>query len=550
MGRIQIEEIPVEQIEEFWKIHIRYLIDDGVITDEEDIEYFQSAEYRDVIKAHMIRQVDQHHMLYFVRNGVRIGASQYNTYQSEDGKCFILDFWVFPAFRGNGTGHQCFEALQQYTKADGAHYYELNCTKENAHRFWKSLGFVDCGVDEDDMPVMQLYPLRLQPMTREMCHEFYKDFQNDPAIGHYYEYVYTPEITDRYFDTNSVADRKLFALMVGNQIVGECKLKNIDPQKRECRMGIHLQNDAVKEKGYGTQAERLILQYAFGELGMVAVNADAALKNTRSQHVLEKVGFRYTHEDDTFKYYRCENNRLLREKRIQERMGKEVHVVVDRPVGYQHGDIVYPINYGYIPGIIAGDGEEQDAYILGIKKPLAEFDGQIIAVICRKNDCEDKLVVAPVGSVYHQGQIAEAVHFQEQYFDTRIISCFEKSCGVLPYRMVNDQQEFLLVFETYSKCWSLPKGHIEAGETDVQAALRELYEETGMTATLDTSKCASIEYPISNFARKQVAFFLGEVTGVPKVREGEIDKFKWVTAEELKDYLFPDMYDACKTLLR
>ena len=390
----------------------------------------------------------------------------------------------------------------------------------------------------------------LRPMTRQMCHAFYKGFQNDPAIGHYYEYVYTPEIADRYFDTNSAADRMLFAIMVGDQIVGECKLKNIDLQKRECSMGIHLQNDVVKGKGYGTQAERLILQYAFEELGMIAVNADAALKNSRSQHVLEKVGFCYTHEDETFKYYRCEANKAERWQKVKDLMGKLVHVVVDRPIGYQHGDITYPINYGYIPGMTAGDGEEQDAYILGISEPITEFDGQVVAAICRRNDCEDKLVIAPVGYVYHQGQIAEAVHFQEQYFDTRIISCFEKSCGVLPYRMVNDQQEFLLVFETYSKCWSLPKGHIEAGETDVQTALRELYEETGLTANLDTSRCASIEYPISNFARKQVAFFLGEVVGVPKVREGEIDKFKWVTAEELKDYLFPDTYEACKALLR
>ena len=225
-------------------------------------------------------------------------------------------------------------------------------------------------------------------------------------------------------------------------------------------------------------------------------------------------------------------------------------MVVDRPIGYQHGDIVYPINYGYLPGIMAGDGEEQDAYILGITEPIEEFDGQVIGAIHRRNDFEDKLVVAPIGTVYHQGQIAEAVQFQEQYFDSRIISCFEKSCGVLPYQIIDGQRKFLLVFETYSRCWSLPKGHIEAGETDVQTALRELFEETGLTAKLDTTRVASIAYPISSFARKQVDFFLGEVDGTPHVRAGEIERYKWVTAEELKDYLVPDTYEACMSLLR
>ena len=230
-------------------------------------------------------------------------------------------------------------------------------------------------------------------------------------------------------------------------------------------------------------------------------------------------------------------------------MGKAVHVVVDRPIGYRHGDILDPINYGYLPGILAGDGDEQDAYILGVTEPLEQFDGQVIGAIYRKNDREDKLVVAPAGAVYHQGQIAEAVHFQEQYFDSRIISCFEKSCGVLPYRMVDGQWQFLLVFETRSQCWSIPKGHMEQGETDAQTALRELFEETGLTARLDTTCVASIEYPISSFARKQVDFFLGEVDGTPRVREGEIEKHKWVTAEELRDHLFPDTYAACMELL-
>jgi len=390
----------------------------------------------------------------------------------------------------------------------------------------------------------------LVPMTRELCHKFYKAFQNDPAIGHYYEYVYTPETVDRYFDTNSVKDRKLFAIMVGDEIIGECKLKNIDLEKRECSMGIHLQNDAAKGKGYGTQAERLILQYAFEEMGMVAVNADTVLKNTRSQHVLEKVGFLYTHEDDQFKYYRCEANNIARIGKLQSLMGKHVRVVIDRPVGYRHGTIEYTVNYGYIPDIIGGDGEAQDAYVCGVDVPIDEFDGQIVGAVYRKNDCEDKLVVASMGSAYHQAQIAEAVRFQEQHFDTRIISCFEKSCGVLPYRWLNGNREFLLVLENYSKCWSIPKGHMELGESEEETALRELLEETGLTAELDTSRCASIAYPISKFARKQVVFYLGQVTGVPKTRDGEIDNFKWVKENDLKNYLMPDACAACEELLR
>ena len=373
MQEILIEEIPVSRIEEFWDIHLPYLVADGIITDQEDREYFQSAEYRDVIKAHMLRPADKHHMIRFVRDGVRIGAAQYNTYQSEDGKCFILDYWVFPEFRGNGTGHRCFEALKAYTKADGARYYELNCTKENAHRFWKSLGFADCGVDEYDMPLLQLYPVSLQPMTRQMCHLFYQNFQNDPAIGHYYEYIYTPETADRYYDANSVPDRKLFAIMAGDQIVGECKLKNIDFQKRECSMGIHLQNDAVKGKGYGTQAERLVLQYAFEVLGMAAVNADAALQNTRSQHVLEKVGFRYTHEDANFKYYRCESRKgSPKQRKYYEAYDDRYRQVHSRNLQWFCDDptsvVMQVINeFGITPAhkiLELGCGEGRDAYPL------------------------------------------------------------------------------------------------------------------------------------------------------------------------------------------
>ena len=230
-------------------------------------------------------------------------------------------------------------------------------------------------------------------------------------------------------------------------------------------------------------------------------------------------------------------------------LGKRVHVVVDRPIGYCHHGTVYPVNYGYIPGIFASDGEEQDAYILGITEPLTAFDGRVVGAIRRRNDCEDKLVVAPEGMEFHQGEIAEAVHFQEQYFDYTVDSLFRKSCGVLPYRNVNGYEEYLIVFQSFSQCWSLPKGHMERGETEVQTALRELYEETGLTAVVDTEKTATIEYPLSPISKKLVVFFRGEVCGEAFPREGEIERFKWVRAEELKDYLFPDTVEACMKLI-
>ena len=105
-------------------------------------------------------------------------------------------------------------------------------------------------------------------------------------------------------------------------------------------------------------------------------------------------------------------------------LGKTVKVIIDRPLGSYHPthkDIYYPINYGYIEGIIANDLEEKDAYILGVNKPLKEFEGKVIAIIHRLNDVEDKLVVAPINETYTKEEIIKLVNFQEQYFEIEII---------------------------------------------------------------------------------------------------------------------------------
>lgn len=104
-------------------------------------------------------------------------------------------------------------------------------------------------------------------------------------------------------------------------------------------------------------------------------------------------------------------------------MGKLVTVTVDRPLGSRHPKfpaLIYPVNYGFIQGVLAADGEEQDAYILGVEQPISAFTGRVIAIIYRKNDVEDKLVVAPDGMLFEKEEIRSLTAFQEQYFDITI----------------------------------------------------------------------------------------------------------------------------------
>ena len=151
----------------------------------------------------------------------------------------------------------------------------------------------------------------LQPMTRTLCHRLFAEWQNDPAVyadrSQYTPYVYSQIATDRYFDRLQDPTRLVFAIMLGDAPIGELQLKRIDYTQGHATLSIHLQNDTCKNKGYGTAAIRLALDYAFGTLHLRTVYADALLPNARSRHVLEKVGFRPLSTDANFAYYRFDN---------------------------------------------------------------------------------------------------------------------------------------------------------------------------------------------------------------------------------------------------
>lgn len=102
---------------------------------------------------------------------------------------------------------------------------------------------------------------------------------------------------------------------------------------------------------------------------------------------------------------------------------QKLKIIIDRPMGYKDDfDNVYPINYGYVPGIIGGDGEEQDVYILSnkVKGPIDKFTGKLIAIVHRNDDIEEKWVVTSEDENYTKEQIREQINFMEQWFDSKI----------------------------------------------------------------------------------------------------------------------------------
>ena len=104
-------------------------------------------------------------------------------------------------------------------------------------------------------------------------------------------------------------------------------------------------------------------------------------------------------------------------------LNKTLTVKIDRPIGSKHPkyNFIYPVNYGYVPNTISGDGEELDCYILGISNPLKEFTGKCIAIIHRINDNDDKLIIVPEDKELSDEEIRSLTEFQERFFESIIV---------------------------------------------------------------------------------------------------------------------------------
>ena len=118
-------------------------------------------------------------------------------------------------------------------------------------------------------------------------------------------------------------------------------------------------------------------------------------------------------------------NDTERKELVRSYLGKTVTIGIDRPIGYVHQKkdgvcLTYPINYGYIPGVLGGDGEELDVYLLGVDTPVETYTCRVIGIVYRRNDVEDKLIAAPEGRTFTTEEMAAAVEFQEKYYDSYV----------------------------------------------------------------------------------------------------------------------------------
>lgn len=146
----------------------------------------------------------------------------------------------------------------------------------------------------------------LKAFTKDLWHEYYMNYEADIMMDNN-SYKYNMEsVENGYIAKMNDATRLYFSINHCSKVVGQIYLKHIDKIEKSTEFGIALINDSEKGKSYGTEAIKMLCDYTFGTLGLECITANTVLGNTRSQHVLEKVGFKYTHEDVDLKYYKLE----------------------------------------------------------------------------------------------------------------------------------------------------------------------------------------------------------------------------------------------------
>ena len=214
-------------------------------------------------------------------------------------------------------------------------------------------------------------------------------------------------------------------------------------------------------------------------------------------------------------------------------LGKLIRVAVTEAVGTPLPDGgVYKLNHGTPIGKFRPTAPISGVLILGIDNPVKHFDGRVIAIIKFKDNGEQKIVAAPKSKRLIDWEIKKLISF---YTEKRpfVLECYyERSCGAVVYRKINDDYRHLLIRNRRSSNWSFPKGHVEAGETLEETAKREVLEETGLRIDIIPGFISKSQYSIQNRIQKTVQIYVASTKDTQtRIQVEEIEDYVWLTYE-------------------
>ncbi|MBQ7380620.1 MAG: methyltransferase domain-containing protein [Clostridia bacterium] len=197
-----------------------------------------------------------------------------------------------------------------------------------------------------------------------------------------------------------------------------------DEKTRLCRFYLSVFREDGEGRYFREDEEQCERCYSMEEIRAALAETGFELLSVSAGYDFSEIG------EETERWYfaaRCKKGiytHRARKEQVRSYLGKTVEIGIDRPVGYVHhkGEktLVYPINYGYIPNVLGGDGEELDVYLLGVKEPIERATCRVIGIAHRENDVEDKLIAAPLGMNFTADEMREAIEFQEKYYHTSI----------------------------------------------------------------------------------------------------------------------------------
>ncbi len=216
-------------------------------------------------------------------------------------------------------------------------------------------------------------------------------------------------------------------------------------------------------------------------------------------------------------------------------LGKIVTVMVDKPIGAPRSETnTTPLPY-YMGRLTSAGKNPPPVCLFQVTNPGSSYTGRVISVLRQNGAGEDLIIVAPAWQEMYEPWIRAMLAKVEDVSMARLFCLYEKSCGVIPYRMREGRLEYLALFQSDSATWSFPKGHMEYGEDELATARREVQEEIGVDMEITTDFRCEIFYMVHNKrSRKKVVLFAVPFDGPVRLREGEIGDAKWLPRHDVQ----------------